>query len=76
MENRDASIGLLERNIRKEHSGCMTTHGSHSVSCPWFWLSKIARINCLFSSRYCFKHNTTPLDKKQKKKIKEKNELC
>jgi len=26
---------------------------AHSLSRPWFWLSRMARISCLFSSKYC-----------------------
>jgi len=29
------------------------TYSAHSSAFPEFWFSRMARINCLFSSRYC-----------------------
>lgn len=34
----------------------LVTYWAHSASLPRFWLSNIARINLLFSSRYCITH--------------------
>jgi hypothetical protein len=31
----------------------MITYVAHSLSLPRFWLSSMARISCLFSSKYC-----------------------
>ena len=43
--------------IHNNHAGRWTwnsvTHRSHSSTLPLFWLSRMARISCLFSSRYC-----------------------
>ena len=42
----------------------VATYWAHSVSFPRFWLSNIARINFLFSSRYCIRMYTHSQEKK------------
>lgn len=63
-EETDMITGSIREWTRAISEISVATYWAHSASFPRFWLSNIARINFLFSSRYCIRMYTHSQERK------------